>query len=114
LGSCGKTEEKLAEYRHGSFKVDVRTREYGGSGIQNIDICVSEESSNVFPTDKIQCFFQGFDISDLSIKWRSQNEIEVRLSCGRVSDFSNSAIVFSGSAHPVEFHITLVDEYRCY
>jgi len=109
--SCGKpTGEFLTEVKNGAYKVDVRSQEFHHSGIHNVDICVADVANNEFPTDKGQCFLHGFDFSGLTVKWLSERNVEISFSCGRVSKFSNFAVVSKGHSLPVEFHATLNDE----
>ncbi len=109
--SCGKpTEESLTEVKNGTYKVDGRSQEFHRSGIRNVDICVADVGSSQFPTDKAQCFLHGFDFSGLTVKWLSERNVEISFSCGRVSKFSNFAVMSKGRPLPVEFHATLVDE----
>ncbi len=110
LTSCGKpSEEILTEVKNGPFKVDVRSQEFHRSGIRNIDICVADVASGQFPTDSGQCFLHGFDFSGLSVKWVSERNVEISFACGRVSRFSNFAVISKGRPLPVEFHATLND-----
>ena len=109
--SCGKpTEDNLMEVRNGAYKVDIRSQEFHHSGIRNVDICVTDVASSQFPSDKAQCFLHGFDFSGLSVKWLSEHNVEISFSCGRVSKFSNFAVMSKGHPLPVEFHATLNDE----
>jgi hypothetical protein len=109
--SCGKpSEESLSEVRNGAYKVDVRSQEFHHSGIRNVDICVADAASNQFPTDKGQCFLHGFDFSGLAVRWLSERNVEISFSCGRVSRFSNFAVMSKNHPLPVEFHATLSDE----
>jgi len=111
LGSCrGKPAESVTEVRNGPFKVLIRSQEFHNSGIRNIDACVAETSEKKFPKEKGQCFLHGFDFSGLAVQWRSEHEIEVSFSCGRVTYFKNSAIVTPQGSIPVSFHATLRDE----
>jgi hypothetical protein len=111
LLSCGKpTEENLTEVKNGAFKVDVRSQEFHHSGIRNVDICVADVGSNQFPTDRGQCFLHGFDFSGLAVKWVSDRNVEISFACGRVSKFSNFAVMSKGQPLPVEFHASLNDE----
>lgn len=109
--SCGKpTEENLTEVKNGAYKAVVRSQEFHHSGIRNVDICVADVASSQFPTDKGQCFLHGFDFSGLAVKWVSERNIEISFACGRVSRFSNFAVVSKGRPLPIEFHATLNDE----
>jgi hypothetical protein len=109
--SCGKpTEENLEEVKDGAYKVAVRSQEFHHSGIRNVDICVADVASTQFPTDNGQCFLHGFDFSALTVKWLSEGNIEISFACGRVSEFSNFALVANGHPVPVEFHATLNDK----
>jgi hypothetical protein len=110
LGSCrGKPEESVTEVENGPFKILVRSQEFHHSGTVNIDICVVQTSSRKFPKDKAQCFLHGFDFSGLSVKWKSEHEIEISFRCGRVSYFRNYAFVYPNGPIPTEFHVTLRD-----
>lgn len=109
--SCGKpSEENLTEVKNGAYKVEVRSQEFDHSGIRNVDICVADAGSSQFPTDKGQCFLHGFDFSGLAVKWASERNVEISFACGRVSKFSNFAVMSKGRPLPVEFHATLNDE----
>jgi hypothetical protein len=108
IPSCGKpTEENVVEFKNGEFKIEVRSQEFHNSGIRNVDVCVADLASKEFPRDKGQCFLHGFDFSGLSVKWRSERDLEIAFDCGRVSTFSNFAILSQGRSIPVEFHATL-------
>jgi hypothetical protein len=109
--SCGKpTEENLTEVKSGVYKVDIRSQEFHHSGIRNVDICVADITSNQFPTGEGQCFVHGFDFSGLAMKWVSERNVEISFACGRVSRFSNFAVMSKGRPLPIEFHATLNDE----
>jgi hypothetical protein len=113
LGSCkGRLEEHVTEVVNGSYKVLIRSQEYYHSATVNIDVCVAEVSSHTFPTDHGQCFFHGFDFDGLSVKWKSDREIEVSLESGWVSQFRNYAFVYPRGSAPVEFHTILCDGCR--
>lgn len=106
--SCVKpTEENVVEVKDGTFKVDVRSQEFHHSGIRNVDVCVADLASEHFPTEKEQCFLHGFDFSGLSVKWRSDHNVEIAFDCGRVTRFSNFALLSKSRSIPVEFHATL-------
>lgn len=109
--SCirGIPEENITEVRQGDFKILVRSQEFHHSAIQNVDICVANSSSSAFPKKGAQCFLQGFDFSGLSARWKTGTEIEVSFSGGRVTYFTNSALVYPRGPVPVEFHATLCD-----
>jgi hypothetical protein len=109
LFARGKSNEKITEIRNGSFKVLVRSQEFHHSGTINVDVCVANGSSLLFPESKLQCFLHGYDFSGLSIKWLSQQNIEIAFDCGRVTTFTNSALVYPNGPVPVEFHATLRD-----
>src|SRR5262249_23938815 len=111
LTSCGDVDEKVDEIKNGTVKLDVRSREFSNSGIHNIDICVSDADDKHFPRDRAQFFFAGHDLSNLSVRWLSKSELEIALSCGRVSEFSNYAVLSAGSHPPIQFHIVMLD--RC-
>ena len=110
--SCSKpTEENLTEVKNGAYKIDVRSQEFHHSNIRNVDICVTEVGSRQFPTDKGQCFLHGFfDFSGLAVKWVSERNVEISFACGRVTKFSNFAVVSKAHPLPVEFHATLNDK----
>lgn len=90
--------------------VAPRSREYHASGIHNVDICVTTAASREFPRNMSQCFRHGYDFSGLSIRWRSPTEVTILFSCGRVSSFSNYAVLAPRGSNPVEFHAVLLDE----
>lgn len=107
--SCAKpTEEKVTAVENGDFKILVRSQEFHHSSIRNVDICVAETTSREFPKDKGQCFLHGFDFSGLTVKWRSERIVEIAFDCGRVTTFSNSAIL-TGVELPVEFGARLTE-----
>jgi hypothetical protein len=111
LGGCRKpTEEKITEVRNNLYKVDVRAQEFHNSGIQNVDVCVADAESQEFPNDKLQCFLHGFDFSGLSVSWRSERDVDISFTCGRVVSFRNFAVVSKGRTLPVEFHASLREE----
>ena len=112
LVSCGKPEENITEVANGRFKLLIRSQEFYDSAIRNVDVCVAETADQRFPKDKAQCFLHGFDFSGLSVKWRSQNEIEVHFRSGRVTRFTNHASVSPKGSVPVEFHTTLCEACR--
>jgi len=110
LQGCTKvTQESVSKVGNGDYQVLVRSQEINGSGIHNVDICVARASDSVFPRDKKQCFFHGFDFAGLSVSWRSKNTVEVSFQCGRLDQFRNSAFVYSHGPVPEEFYITLHD-----
>jgi hypothetical protein len=109
LASCGNPQETFSEVKNGEFKVVVRSQEFHNSAIFNVDICVAQTSSTKFPKSRQQCFFHGFDLNNLSVKWLSDHDIEVSFECGRVSRFTNSAFVYPSGPVPVEFYARLHD-----
>jgi hypothetical protein len=110
LFARGKPNETVTEARNGPFKVLVRSQEFHHSGTINVDVCVTESSNPAFPkSEKLQCFLHGYDFSGLSVKWLSQQNIEIAFDCGRVTTFTNSALVYPNGPVPVEFHATLRD-----
>ena len=110
--SCGRTiQESVIEVNNDAFKADVRSQEFGHSGIVNVDICVAESNSTSFPTDRRQCFLHGFDFSDLSVYWLSERDLSISFDCGRVTTFSNFTTLSDRRDVPVEFHARLHD--RC-
>lgn len=112
LASCrGKPEESVTEVKNDAFKILVRSQEFHHSGIVNIGVCVANASSREFPNKQIQCLVHGYDFSGLSVKWRSEREIEISFACGRVSYFRNYALVYPSGPVPEEFHAILRD--RC-
>jgi len=111
LFARGKPNETVTEARNGPFKVLVRSQEFHHSGTINVDVCVTGSSNPAFPkNEKLQCFLHGYDFSGLSVKWVSQQNIEIAFDCGRVTTFTNSALVYPNGPVPVEFHATLRDE----
>ena len=109
LFARGKPNETVTEARNGPFKVLVRSQEFHHSGSINVDVCVTDSSSLAFPKSKLQCFLHGYDLSGLSVKWLSQQNIEIAFNCGRVTTFTNSAFVYPNGPVPVEFHAILRD-----
>src|SRR4051812_14914896 len=84
LSSCDKPKEAVTQVANGPFKVLIRSQEFHNSAIENVDVCVAETSDVRFPKAEEQCFLHGYDFSGLSVKWRSQNAIEVSFRSGRV------------------------------
>jgi hypothetical protein len=112
LFASGKPTETISETKNGSFKVLVRSQEFHHSGVINVDVCVANSSDHEFPkNEKAQCFLHGFDFSGLSFKWVSGRDVEVAFDNGRVTAFTNSALVYPNSPVPVEFHTTLRDGF---
>ena len=110
LQACRKiTEDSISKVRRGDYQILVRSQEINGSGIRNVDICFAKASDSVFPKDKKQCFFHGFDFTGLSVRWKSNNAVEVSFQCGRVDQFRNSAFVYPHGPVPEEFYVTLRD-----
>jgi hypothetical protein len=103
------TEQSVSEVANGNFKVMVRSREFNNSGSKNIDICVVNSSTHIFPDEKLQCFFNGYDFDGLVVRWQSSQVIVVSFQSGRVTRFSNSATVYSEGNNPEAFHILLCD-----
>jgi len=111
LFARGKPDESVTVVENGAFKALVRSQEFHHSGTVNTDICVAETSSRKFPkANSPQCFLQGYDFSELTVKWLSPQAIEVFFRCGRVSTFRNSTFVYPGGPVPVEFYATLHDD----
>jgi hypothetical protein len=109
LFARGKPNETVTEVKNGPFKILGRSQEFHHSGLINLDVCVTESSDPTFPNQKHQCFLHGFDFSGLSVKWLSQQDIEIAFNCGRVTTFTNSAFVYPNGPVPVEFYATLRD-----
>ncbi len=111
--ASGKPNERITEIKNGPFKVLVRSQEFHHSGTINVDVCVTDSSNSAFPkNEKQQCFLHGYDFSGLSVKWLSQQDIEIAFeNCGEVTSFRNFAFVYPNGPVPVEFHATLRD--RC-
>jgi hypothetical protein len=105
----GKPAEKITEVKNSDFKIVIRSQEFHHSGIWNVDVCVTNSLSRTFPTRRASCFLHGFDFSDLSARWKTDREIEVSFSSGRVTQFTNSAIVYSYGPVPTEFYTELCD-----
>lgn len=51
----------------------------------------------------------GYDFTDLSIKWQGQSVIEIFFRSGRVTHFTNSALVYPGGSVPKTFRTLLCD-----
>ena len=106
--SCGKpTQESVKEVKNAVFKTEIRSYEFHHSSLFNVDVCIAELNAETFPTDRGQCFLHGFDFSGLSVKWRSERDLEIFFECGRVTTFSNFAILSKGRSVPVEIRATL-------
>ena len=101
------TKQSVSEVPNGPFKIDIRAQEFHKSGIHNVDVCVADTTDKEFPDDAGQCFLHGFDFSGLSVAWLSKREIQISFGCGRVSKFSNFAILSRDRPVPIEFHATL-------
>ena len=111
LGGCRTTTaSKVTEVRNGPFKALIRSTEFNKSGIQNIDVCVAYSSARDLPTNEIECVLHGYDFSGLSVNWKSSREIEISFDCGRISQFTNDAILASKESVPVEIHARLIDK----
>jgi hypothetical protein len=108
----GKPEEHVVELQNRSFKIMVRSQEFLHSGTRNIDICVAEVSSRVFPRKRMQCFLHGFDFSGLSVAWLSERDIEVSFRSGYLTEFSNSASVSTTSNSVQGFHVLVREGER--
>lgn len=114
LFSCGmSSKQTVSAIENGNYKIDIRSQEFSNSGIHNIDICVSYAQDKKFPElgKGAQCFFHGFDLSGLSVKWTSGGQIEVSFKDGYVSTFRNYAIIPNG-LHPIEFRVFLYERGR--
>jgi len=111
--SCARTKESVGQVRNGAFQVDIRSQEFNDSGVINTDLCVADVSNLEFPKGNLQCFFHGYDVVGLKVRWLSQHEIEVSFNCGRVTAFSNYAAVLQKELGPVEFHAVLRDNANC-
>lgn len=110
LSGCRKvTKQEVSEIKNGQFKVMVRSREFNHSGVENVDICVANAASERFPDATLQCFLNGYDFTDLSVKWQAPQVVKVAFRSGRVTRFTNSAFVYPGGPVPVEFHTLLCD-----
>lgn len=113
LQSCSTiTSQNVSEIENGPFKVMVRTQEFNHSGSEIVDICVANTSSHEFPDkpDKTsQCFLNGYDFAALSVKWRGPSVIEVSFHSGRVTHFTNYALVSPGGTVSQVFHTLLCD-----
>lgn len=111
LSSCGsKPQEAIAEYKGDIFKIEARTQEYHNSGIKNVELCAMPISFVDFPKDEGQCILKGYDFSDLFVKWKAPQEVEISFKCGRVSSFKNFALVPGRGGQPVQVHATLIDK----
>ncbi len=116
LASCqNPLKERHVYITRGDVQIGVRTQEWGSSGIVNIQACVMAKGSRAFPArdDDLQCFFRGYDVSELSVKWNLDNDVTIALACGRVMAFRNWATTQVGDAADDirVVHINLTD--RC-
>lgn len=113
LQSCRTiTRRSVSEIENGPFKIMVRTQEFNHSGSDIVDICVANTSSHEFPDkpDKSsQCFLNGYEFTNLSVKWQGPSVIEVSFHSGRVSHFTNTAFAYPGGPVPHEFLTRLCD-----
>ena len=108
LFARGKPDETVTEVKNGPSVVLIRSQEFNHSGSINVDVCVADSSNPAFPKNaKQQCFLHGYDFSGLSVKWLSARNIEIAFDCGRVTSFTNSAVVYPFGYVPAEFHATL-------
>lgn len=115
LTACSEPQTvRLTYFKYGSYKVAIRDLEFLHSGIHNIDVCVTNVQDNSFPTTKgFQCFLNGYDFVDLSVKWRSAHVIDIYFRCGNVSSFSNGAVISGNRKAPDEFHVFMHDADSC-
>ena len=110
LTSCEKPVEQVQEAVRGDFKTEVRWQIYESSNTRNVDVCVARSNSRVAPNpDNHQCFFHGFDFSNVSAKWLADDLIEVTMSCGYLDHFANNALIQDATVPP-EFHILLRED----
>ena len=110
VGCSNPTEELFTDYKHGQYKMEVRSQAFHHSSLRNVDICVAQIDAQNFPGDKGQCFLHGFDFSGLSVRWLSDNDVEIIFECGRVTTFSNFAVIAKNEPLPVEFHADLIEK----
>ncbi len=108
-GCKSKPDETRTDVRSGDYKVMMRTQEFHHSGSLNVDVCVAPANDTKFPNKPLQCFLHGYDFSDLQITWRSPTEVVINFRCGRVTQFSNSAVVNENGPAPQEFYAFLND-----
>lgn len=108
-GCRGKPEETFTEIPSGNYKIVIRTQEFHHSGSVNADLCIAHQPDGKFPAEKLQCFLQGYDFSDLTGSWRSPTEVVISYRCGRVTDFRNTADVYGQGPAPEEFYVFLND-----
>ncbi|MBS0455919.1 MAG: hypothetical protein JSS44_01130 [Proteobacteria bacterium] len=101
--------EKFSYVENGAFKVNIRDQEFANSGIHNIDLCVAKAKSRGFQQSEAQCFFHGYDISGLKVKWSSPRRIEIFIIDGNISLFRNYAIISNDVPAPIDFHVSLHD-----
>jgi hypothetical protein len=114
VGCSNPTEERFTDYKNGQYKIEVRSQEFHHSAIRNVDICVAQIDAQNFPGEKRQCFLHGFDFSGLSVRWLSDNDVEIIFDCGRVTSFSNFAVIAKNEPLPVEFHAGLIEKCNRY
>src|SRR6185312_10053362 len=109
--SVGRSGE-FTTIKDGDYKVVIRSEEPLHSGVHNIDICVLAVGDTDFPPRRreAQCFFQGYDLDGLKVKWLAPRYINVYVKDGWVSSFKNNAVVsLKGTPRAVAFHISLYD-----
>lgn len=106
------TKQTISQVANGPFKVMIRTREYSHSGSYVVDLCVASSGDPQFPEHPgrtSQCFLNGYDFTDLSVRWRGPSVIEVSFDSGIVAHFTNSALASASGSTPVSFHTVLCD-----
>lgn len=109
--SVGKSDE-FTTVKGGDYKVVIRSEEPLRSGIHNVDICVLAADDVGFPPryKEAQCFFQGYDLDGLKVKWLASRYIGVYVKDGWITSFKNSAVVpLKEKSGAVAFHISLYD-----
>jgi len=115
LSGCGLSgKETVSTIDNGNYKISVISTESNNSGTINIDICVSfaRDKKNPIHGEAAQCFFHGFDLSGLVVRWTSGDRIDVSFKNGYVSAFRNYAVIPNG-LNPVEFRVFLHEGGSC-
>lgn len=109
---CSNTLEEHHRYiTRGDLQIGIRTQEWGASGIVNVEACLMAKGSHEFPKEKesLQCFFRGYDLNQLGVRWNLDDDVTISIACGQVMMFRNWALLDLGRS--VRIHANLTD--RC-
>jgi hypothetical protein len=110
-GCRGAPEEHRAYIVRGDLQIGVRTQEWEHSGIVNVQACLMPRGSKVYPKDgSQQCFFAGYDLTQLGVRWNRDDDVTISMACGQVTEFENWALV-DVRGRSDRIHVNLTD--RC-